>query len=314
MTSTVVGLLSIAAALQGLSVSIQILMQRKGVGFLLRSPFGTVLDMLAEWFLRRGSRNLVLNRLRQKRWLAAEVSRTVVCGYFEYPTVLKLSLKDILMLVLYGISYETYKLAFGPKGGIVEWLVLVAIIVVAYYGMVTLWILTDLGSRKANRLRLFYITSTIFRGHAYYSSYMRDLIALGILPKEMTALAQKSRGLGWWAREYWNVETHKEKAIIIEIIQRILEYEGSKAEVREQKRHSNRASGIETFVKGGPVDSLEGVLSPLDSQFARRLRIKEPEFRSMLAYYDTHPDGSKGQRRELKKIIEYVRQHLVVKE
>jgi hypothetical protein len=313
MTSTVVGLLSIAAALQGLSVSIQILMQRKGVGFLLRSPFGTVLNMLAEWFLRRGSRNLALNTLRQRRWLAAEVSRTVVCGYFEYPAVLKLSLKDILMLVLYGISYETYKLAFGPKGGIVEWLVLVAIIVVAYYGMVTLWILTDLGSKKVNRSRLFYITSTIFRGRAY-STYMRDLMALGMLPKEMTALAQKSRGLGWWAREYWNVETHKEKAIVVEIIQRMLEYEGSKAEVREQKRHSNSASGIETFVKDGPVDSLEGVLSPLDSQFARRLRIKDPEFRSMIAHYDTHPDGSKGQRRELKKIIDYMRQQLVVKE
>lgn len=314
MTSTIVGLLSVAAALQGLSVSIQVLMQRKGVGFLLRSPLGTLLNMLAEWFLRRGSRNPVLNKLRLKRWLAAEVSRTVVCGYFEYPTVLKLSLKDILMLVLYGISYGTYKLAFGPNGGIVEWLVLVAIIVVSYYGMVALWILTDLAVRKTNRLRLSYVLGAVFRTKAHYSSYLEDLVALGILRSEMIALAQKTHGIGWWAKQYWSAEAHKEKDLTVEVIQRILEYEASKAEVREKKRPSSEATRTESSIKSKTGDSLEDVLSPLDSQLARRLRIRDPEFRGMLAYYDTLPDGSKGQRRELKKIIDYFRQKLVVKE
>jgi hypothetical protein len=314
MTPTVTGLLSIAAALQIASVSLQILMQRRGVGFLLRSPFGTVLNVLASWLSRRGSSHPRLNRLRQKRWVAAEVSRAVVCGYFEYPTMVKLSLKDILMLVLYLFSYGAYKLAFGPNGGIVEWFVLVSIIVVAYYGIVTLWILADLVFREASRRRLSYIIGTMFSTRAYCSSYMSELVATGILPAALVSPAQETHGIGWWAKRYWGAETHREKDIVLEIIQRTLEYEKTKVAVREQERHPSRAGGTAASLGDARVDSLEDVLSPLDSQFARRLRIEDAEFRIMLVCYDTYPDGSRGQRRQLKKIVDHLRQQMTVEE
>lgn len=245
MSSSVVYLLSIAGALQGLSVSVQILMQRKNVGYLLRSPFGTMLNIVAHWALRKGSRDPVLNRLRQKRWLAREVSRTVVCEYFDYPTVLKLSTKDIGMVILYGLTLPVSKLA----GGIIEWLVLVAIIIVAYYSIVIIWILFDLASRQTIRLRLSYLFGTIFKGRVYYSSYVIDLISLDIASKEMIALAVNSESLGWWAKRYWNIETHEEKMVIREIIQGILEYSRSEVDVQRKKPRRNRSIGFKTFVR-----------------------------------------------------------------
>jgi len=312
MTPAVIGLLSLAAALQCLSVGAQIMMHRKNVGFLFRSPFGTVLNMIKQWALRRGSCDPARSILRKQRWLSMEASRTAVCDYFDCRSALKPSVLDVLTVIAYAATLP----ASWIGAGVVQWLALVAIVVVSYYFFAFIGTLSSLGSRQV-ALKLAYVIGIMVRRPRHYLPHVADLISYEVIPKELSELALNSKGVGWWAKRYWQAETHEEKKSIGKIIEGILKYSRVELELRMQKSTHTRATLVNrTDTPESPTgQSLylsiqEDFLSSLPSDFAWQLRV-DPAFESMVANCAQHPKGSKEQRRAIKRMADYVYKQMV---
>jgi hypothetical protein len=312
MTSAVIGLLSLAAALQSLSVGAQIVMHRKNVGFLFRSPFGTALNMIKQWALRRGSCDPVRNKLRKQRWLSMEASRTAVCDYFDYRSALKPSVWDILT----GIAYAATLPASWIRTGVVQWLTLVAIVVVLYYFFAFIGTLSSLGSRQM-ALRLSYAIGISVRRSSHCLPQVADLISTEVIPKELRELALTSKGIGWWAKCYWRAETHEERNSIGKIIKGILKLSRVELELRMQKSNCTRT----TLLKHrGALESANGqslylstqedFLSCLPSELAWQMRV-DPAFESMVANCVRCTEGSKEQRKAVKSMANYIYKQMV---
>jgi len=58
------------------------------------------------------------------------------------------------------------------------------------------------------------------------------------------------------------------------------------------------------------VESPEDLLQSLDSRTRARF-MKDPAFRGMLATYDSLPEGGKESSREMKRLVEYIQDHIV---
>ena len=248
MSALVLTLLSIAAGLQIAVVCAQVAMHVKGVGFYLRSPLGTAISVARQWLARNGSPNADINSRLMMLWIAKEASRIAICDYFGYPRRLSPSAIEIVIAGSYALTYPVSRAA--PGGGWVAWLLLVAITVLLYYTFAGLGTVASLRWPQT-RLRLSYVFGTLLRKQQHYLPYIRDLIGASVVPGELAELALGSTNIGWWAKHYWQTESHDDRKVIAQIIVGMLKCRRDERIVRKGARSNQLPSKL---VLGGGSD------------------------------------------------------------
>jgi hypothetical protein len=317
MTPAFFRLVHVAVVLLALSASAQMMMHRKKVVFLLRSPFGAVLNMVDQWNLRRGSRDPSRNRLRRKRWIAREVLRLAICDYFGRRKALKPSMVDILTVIAYAVTLPASRIG----AGVVPWLTFVAFVVLLYYFFALIFNLSNLVSMHS-RLRLSYVFGSILAGLPPDSPGVRDLISCSVIPQELEALAVTSADMAWWAKRYWSTENHDERKNIGDIIQQIPQCNRVELDLRMLKARRQRPADGRAVLAASPAGSpgthdqspflttQEEYLSLVPIELAWHLRL-DPDFSCLIESCVQHAEGSKRQRRDIRRATDYIHEHLV---
>jgi len=316
MTPAFFRLVYVAVALLTVSAGTQILMHWKKVGFLLRSPFGAVLNLVDQWNLRRGSCDPVRNRLRRKRWLAREVSRLAICDFFGRRKSQKPSLSDVLTFIAYAATLPASRIG----AGVVPWLMLAAFVVLLYYFFALVFMLSNLVSTRS-RLRMSYVVRSIFARSLPNSPSVRDLISVSVIPEELEDLAVTTTDIEWWAKRYWSTENHDERKTIGDIVQGMLRCSRVELDLRMLKPRRHRSADGWAFLAASPagsssahdqsfLDTQEGFLSFVPLELAWRLRL-DPDFHDLIRSCVQHAEGSTKQRRDIRRATEYIRKQLV---
>ena len=317
MTPAFLRLVYVAAAFVILSASTQIVMQGKKVGFLLRSPFGAVLNMITQRGLQRGSCDPVRNRLRKRRWLAREVLRLATCDYFGCRKAQNPSITDILTFIACAATLPASRIG----GGVVPWLTLVAFVVLLYYFFALVFMLSNLVSTQS-RSRLSYVFGSIFLRQLPNSPGVRDLISIGVIPRELEDLAVASTNIEWWVKSYWRSEIHDERENIGDMIRKMLQCSRVELDLRMLKARRRRPAGRRAALAASPAgpprthdQSLfltmqEEFLSLVPNQLAWQLRL-DPDFNYLMKICVQHAESGKERPRDIRRAADYIHKQLV---
>jgi hypothetical protein len=169
---------------------------------------------------------------------------------------------------------------------------------------------------------LSYVFGSILAGLPPDPPDVRDLISCSVIPQELEALAVTSADLAWWAKRYWSTENHDERKTIGDIIEKILQCSRVELNLRMLKARRHRPADGRAVLAASPAGSpgphdqslflntQEEFLSLVPIELAWRLRL-DPDFHDVIESCVQHAEGSKLQRRDIRRATDYIHEQLV---